>query len=111
MQTNILAHIDTARRQPHHVRKQIAYVVAGAGAGLIAFIWIGFSLAMNSFALSGPTSFGQGAPAVENASGAQLAAVGAALPSAAESSKPRIEIVDAAPAVSGIQSEKTYLPF
>jgi hypothetical protein len=107
----IFAHIEQAKAHPHHVRKQIAFLVAGAGAGLVAFIWIGLSLAMDSFALKGPTSFGQGTNAQENASGTQLAAVGAALPSVAESTKPRIEIVDAMPTAPKVQTENTYIPF
>jgi hypothetical protein len=108
----LLNHIETARQQPHHVRKQIAFVVAGGVATLVALVWVGLSMAMGSFDLKGPTSFGQGTyPADGSSTNTQLASVGAALPSTAESSKPHIEIVDVAPAKSDIKTEKTYIPF
>lgn len=108
----LLHHIEQAKGHPHHIRKQIAYVIAGAGAGLVAFLWLGISLATDSFALSGPTSFGQGTSfAIDNASsGTQLAAVGSAIP--IDDDRPRIEIVDAVMKSSPVQeSEKTFIPF
>lgn len=106
-------HINTVKSQPHHIRKQVAFVAAAGCAVLIGIIWAGASLATESFALHG-SSF---ADAV-GASGAAKVGAGVqrntllAAPAAAsgEASPAHIEIVDK-PVVTPPASEPTVIPF
>jgi hypothetical protein len=49
-----VAHIKT---KPHHIRRQIAFTLAGGLTVFVAFVWLGGNVAMGNFALGG-ASFG-----------------------------------------------------
>ncbi len=111
----VFEHIEHVRGKPHHIRKQIAFSVAGAVTGLIALVWLAGSVGAGVFALK-DTSFAQstGGEEVRAVSGdpaGQLAGVtSAVLPSLSEPS--RIQIIDAtSSAMLEKETEQTTIPF
>ncbi len=114
---NIFEHIENARSKPHHIRKQLAFGIAGGVSGLIALIWIVGSFATNSFAIQGSNfadSTGQGSAAVvkdsTNTASSGFAGVASAVPGASEPA--RIEVIDtSAPTTTQDTSEQTTIPF
>lgn len=111
-------HIETVRQQPEHVRRQVAFTVAAVLTGLIAFIWLGASVATGAFALKS-TSFAEatsGAPLpVQQSSGGAgdlVGAVGAFFGGTSEGPA-RVDIVgaDAAATPRTPAAEATILPF
>ena len=105
--------IDTIREQPHHVRRKVAFSLAGVATLVIAFLWLSLSLKAGAFAIT-ESSF---ADAISGArietSGTRtsvsgLAGAAAALPVAGNAA--RIEIIDAVP--SAVKTtEQTVIPF
>ncbi len=114
---SIFHHISHAKKQPHHVRKQIAYIGAGIGAGIIGLIWLGTSLATGAFLIHdssltrGLENQNEGVTAVDTSQG--LAGVGAVSALSNDSSAPAsIKIIDApTSSASAKQLERTVLPF
>ena len=105
--------IENLRAKPHHVRKQIAFTAAGAGAALVGIVWVGVSLSLGTYALRGDGAFA----AADAQSGAavastQVAGAAAAVDSgAAASPSAGIEIIDAATSSAATTSEPTVIPF
>jgi hypothetical protein len=114
----IFEHIDRVKAKPHHIRKQIAFVSAAVGAGLIALVWLVGSVTTGAFSIKG-SSFaanaeqGSTVTAGGDTSGNQnLAGVGAAAALPDASVPAHIEIIDAASATAGQkQAEQTTIPF
>lgn len=111
----IIHHVNRVKEQPHHIRKQVAFTVAGSVTGLVALVWLSASLATNSFAIQG-TQFADavGEQPVETVgpNGSQLAGAAAALES--EDSTPRIQIVNVTPAATPAATstdDRTIIPF
>lgn len=106
----ILDHIERVKKEPHHVRKQVAFAAAGTLTALIAVVWLGGSLATGVFALK-PTSFAEstGNATITASPGgtAQVAGVAAA---GAANTAARIEIMDVASS-SVKKAEPTTIPF
>ncbi len=53
-------HLERARAQPHHVRKQMTFIIALGVTALIALLWIIYALTSGAFAIQG-TSFAESA--------------------------------------------------
>jgi hypothetical protein len=109
-------HIQHIKGKPHHIRKRVAFTVAGASAGVIGLVWLVGSVSSGVFALK-PTSFAQsaeGAPVTvvgADESGSSGLAGAAAAPAVQDANAPaHIDIVDVAP-TSTPQAEQTTIPF
>lgn len=114
---SIFDHIDRAKEQPHHIRKNIAFGAAAGATALIAFVWLAGSLYVGTFAIKA-TSFAESTGQTQvvivaepGSSGENLA--GAAAPLLKTSAPARIEIVDtASSSTKNAQPvEQTILPF
>ena len=114
---SIFDHIDRAKEQPHHIRKNIAFGAATGVTGLIAFVWLAGSLYTGAFAIRGASfadSTGQTTPVVvagPDGQGQNLAGAAAALQG--PSAPAHIEIVDTASSSTKNAKpvEQTILPF
>ncbi|MDP2652295.1 MAG: hypothetical protein Q8O94_04105 [bacterium] len=113
----ILEHVEYARSKPHHIRKRIAFGIAGGMSALVALVWFVGNLSFGTFAIQGSTfadSTG-GEPVIttdgttkNSASG--LAGAAAALPD--EDVPAHIEIVDTTPKTPAKNTaEQTTIPF
>lgn len=105
----VFEHIAYVKEKPHHIRRQIAFLSAAAGAGVIALVWFVASISTGAFAISG-SSF------ADIATGEPVTVVdGTGLAGAAAASDydgpARIEIVDATPSAPAKKPEQTTLPF
>ncbi len=114
----IFDHIERVKAQPHHIRKQVAFVSAAAGAALIALVWLVGSITTGAFSIKG-TSFASGteqpsASVTSDTSASQnLAGAGAAaaLPQSVNTPA-HIQIIDATPSTANKkQAEQTTIPF
>lgn len=106
----LFEHIEHVKRQPHPVRKQIAFASAIGLTAFIALVWFAGSLTTGAFAIEISVP-GEQAPVAAQRSAeadAGLAGAAAALPAAEAPS--RIEIVDA-PSAKQKPPEQTTLPF
>lgn len=102
--------IEHVKTKPHHVRRQVAFVVAGGVAGLIGLVWLVGSLSMGTFALK-PNSFadvGTQPGVYSDISSSQVAGVAAA--NASDEQEDAIVVVDA-PKPSSKGAEQTVIPF
>jgi len=113
----MLHHIHRLKSKPEHVRKNIAFVSAGALTALVALGWMAATVAGGTLALA-PTPLDQGnAAALTNAASQTsssfsqlLGAVGAA--TSATSSAPALHIVDSVPETAATPAaQKTVIPF
>jgi hypothetical protein len=111
----IIHHVNRVKAQPHHIRKKVAFSVAGSLTGLVALVWLSTSLATNSFAIQG-SQFADavGDQPVEKVrpDGSQLAGAAAAL--SGEDSTPRIQIVNVTSptaAATTTSDTRTVIPF
>lgn len=110
----VFEHIEHIKGKPHHIRKRVAFSVAGVVTGFVALIWIVGSLGTGSFAL-GNASFADSAgqvpvQIVDRADINGLAGVAATVSD--ENIPAHIEIVDTTPTASKQkQVEQTTLPF
>lgn len=111
----IFDHIEHVKGKPHHVRKQVAFAVAGGGTAFIALVWLVGGIALGTFAIQG-SSFAdatEGAPVIvtgDTRTNESFAGAAAALPPA--QAPTRIEIVDTTPLTSAKnQAERTTIPF
>src|SRR5450756_2501965 len=96
-------HIEYVKGKPHHVRRRIAFGIAGVGAGIIAFVWLSSSIATGAFAVQGSSfadATGQGNVEVtggtNNSHPAVSGIAGAAAALPAVNAPSHIEIIDAA---------------
>ena len=111
----VFEHIEHVKKQPHHVRRGVAFSAAALCTALVALVWLTGSLWSGTFALRSSSfaeSAGQSsAPAPAYNSGESgLAGAAVALPSA--DAPAHIEIVDAASSTSGQKkAEPTIIPF
>lgn len=110
----ILNHIETVKEKPHHIRRQVAFAVAGGLAAFIGLVWLIGSLSLGAFAIKGSTfadAAGEGSftPSEYGDGTSQLAGAAAARLNSAESA--RIEIVDVPAASKKSQQEQTIIPF
>jgi len=110
----IFEHIEYAKGQPHHVRKQITFAAAGLGTGLVALVWLVGNLSFGTFAIQGSNFADSGRPAADiagsDASGAGLAGAASALSD--PDAPAHIEIVDTSPATTSFKlADPTILPF
>jgi hypothetical protein len=112
---NIFEHIEHVKGKPHHIRKQVAFGAATVGASFIGLMWVGVSLATNSFAIQGSSfaqSTGQATVETVQKNGQQNLAGAAAALSPEEAAKPRIEIVNIATSSGPVsEPEQTTIPF
>ncbi len=109
-------HIKHVKSQPHHIRKRVAFSVAGAGTALVALVWLVGSLSLGSFAIAGSSfadSTGQGSVTASAAAGTSLlAGAAAAAPETVTVTVPHIDVVDVRPTISAQKkAEPTILPF
>lgn len=110
----VFEHIEHVKGKPHHIRKRVAFAVAGVATGLIALVWLVGSLGTGAFAL-GTTSFADSATSAPvqtttDADTSGLAGVAGAV--SRENTPAHIEIVDTTPSVSKQKPvEQTTLPF
>ena len=91
----IIHHVNRVKAQPHHIRKKVAFGVAGGVTGLVALVWVSASLATNTFAIQGSQfadSTGEQFVEKVGPDGSQLAGAAAAL--SGEDNTPRIQIVN-----------------
>lgn len=112
---SLFDHIEHIKGKPHHVRKQVAFVVAGGGTALIAFVWLVGGIALGTFAIKG-TSFadatGNASVVVTDDTRANDGFAGAAAALPRTQAPARIEIVDTTPSTSvRSQAERTTIPF
>ena len=114
----IFDHIEYAKGKPHHIRKRIAFGIAGGVTAIIALMWFIGSLSLGAFAIKGSTfadSTGQQSVVVasgdeNNSADNGIAGVASAIPNASEPA--RIEIIDTATSSSaGNTAEQTTIPF
>ncbi len=110
----IIHHVNRVKEQPHHIRKKVAFSVAGGATGLVALVWLSASLATNSFAIQGSQfadAVGQEPVEKVGPDGSQLAGAAAAL--SGEDDSPRIQIVNVTPAASSATTsdDRTIIPF
>lgn len=92
----IIHHVERIKSQPHHIRKQAVLGIASVSTGLVAFIWLGTSLATGAFAIEG-SNFAQstgGSGTVETVAPGTSQLAGAAAAFEASQGEPRIQIVD-----------------
>ncbi len=117
---SVFHHINRAKKQSHPVRKQIAYVGAGIGTGIIALIWLATSLATDAFlihdsSLTRGLNEDTGVTAVDanQLAGLPAGQAGVAAALSSDSSAPAsIKIIDApTSSASAKQPERTVLPF
>lgn len=110
----IFEHIEHAKTKPHHIRKRIAFGIAGGASAFLALVWFVGGLSFGSFAIQGSTFADNGeVPSVVTASEngtPNVAGAAAALPSADEPA--RIEIVDTSVSAPAKRTpEQTTIPF
>lgn len=103
--------IENVKAKPHHVRRQVTFVIAGGIAALIGLVWLVGSLATGAFALK-PSSFAD-VGALQGStdstfSSDQVAGAGAATGGAVPSDA--IIVVDA-PKTPQKAAEQTVIPF
>lgn len=105
----VFEHIEYVKEKPHHIRRQIAFASAAAGAGVIALVWFVASISTGAFAINGGSfaDIATGEPVtVVDAGG--LAGAAAAMN---ENVPAHIQIVDATPSTPAKKPEQTTLPF
>jgi hypothetical protein len=111
----IAQHIEHVRRQPHHVRKRVAFGTAGILTGIVALAWFAINLTIGTFAIKGSNfaqSTGQESPTVVAAdSGNSANLAGAAAVVVDQSAPARIQIVDTTPTSTQKKAEETTIPF
>ncbi len=110
----IFQHIDTVREKPHHVRKQIAFGLAGGITTIIALVWLTASAATGTFAIKTPTFPGAEAqPAVITTTPEGNPNLAGAAAATDKKSPIHIEIVNTATTtpVDPRGAEQTVLPF
>ncbi len=114
-----LEHIEHIKGKPHHIRKNIAYGVAGATTAVVALVWLVASLSTNAFAITGSSfaeSTGQTAVVVTSPGGngdPNIAGAAAATLPSDPTAPAHIEIVNtnAASSTATPPPEKTRLSF
>ncbi len=111
----IIHHVNRVKEQPHHIRKKVAFSVAGGVTGLVALVWLSASLATNSFAIQGSQfadAVGERPVEQVGPDGSQLAGAAAAL--SGEDNTPRIQIVNVTPTTASATTTsdtRTVIPF
>lgn len=112
---NLFEHIEHVKTKPHHIRKQVAFTMAGGVTGIIALVWLSVSLSANAFAIQG-SNFADATQQDEllvasstDASTTGLAGAAAALPDT--SGPARIEIVNVATSAPATHASATVIPF
>jgi len=113
---SIFEHIERVQAKPYHIRKRVAFSVAGAGTALVALVWLIGSLALGDFAIAGSSfadSVGQGnIIATVPSDSSLIAGAGAVVSDSAKENAPRIQIIDTTSSVKGaVKTEPTILPF
>ncbi len=109
-------HIHHVRRQPHHVKKQVTFVVAGVGTGLVGVLWLAGNLWLGHFALPNTTfADANKAPGLivtgtNGASDSSLVAGAANARDAGVTLTPAIQIIDTRAPVR-VAPEPTVIPF
>ena len=111
----IFDHIEYVKGKPHHVRKQVAFGVAGGISTLIALVWLVGSFSTGAFAIQGSnfamSTNQENTVATTSAFGSQgLAGVGAAA-ALKDNTPAHIQIVETAPAAKVVKPDPTILPF
>lgn len=111
----VFDHIDLVKEKPHHIRKRVAFSVAGAGTALIALVWLVGSASLGKFAIAGSSfadSVGQEGVIVTNSDGTSKRNLAGAAASLESLAAPHIEIVDTATSSSKkVKAEQTIIPF
>jgi len=112
----VFEHVDHLKTKPHHVRKKVAFGIAGGVTGLVTVLWLGVSLSTNAFAIQGSsfaesTAQGPKVQTVTENPGQNLAGAAAAVQK--DTSGPaRIEIVNiAATSTPAVHAEQTTISF
>ena len=104
-------HIEYVKKQPHHVRRSIAFGVSGAFTVFVGIVWISGSLVSGAFRIQGSSFADARNTEVQVAapSNTNLAGVAAAFSPA---QPPSIQIVDISSSSEKTQaSEPTVIPF
>lgn len=107
-------HIERIKGKPHHVRKQIAFGAAGAGAAFVALVWLAGNISSGSFAIKGPSFADLANPgAIETGGGDSLKNFAGAAAAFGDAENPaRIEIVDTSSSTRAAKKpEPTTIPF
>ncbi|HVM59187.1 MAG TPA: hypothetical protein VMT80_02575 [Candidatus Paceibacterota bacterium] len=107
--------INDIKGRPHHEKKRVVFGVATLCTAFVAVIWLGASLATNSFAVTLPAPAASGVEAApRGAAAAQYAGAAAALtPPSAHQQASGIEIISTATSstLSKGRSGQTIIPF
>ena len=107
-------HIETLKGKPHHVRKRVAFGIAGGSAALIGILWFGISLSSGAYAIHA-SDFADATAASASVTSApqnpQLAGAAAALDSNQQSAPAHIQIIDDTPSAHASTTEATIIPF
>jgi small neutral amino acid transporter SnatA (MarC family) len=109
-------HIEHIKGKPHHVRKRVAFTVAGSATVLIALVWLVGSVSLGAFAITGSSfadSAGQSSVVTTGSADTSTPGLaGAAAASASDNSPAHIEIVDTTPSTpQEKKAEQTLIPF
>lgn len=108
-------HIAHVRRQPHHIRKRVAFSVAGVITAVIGLGWLMGNLFLGDFAIAGSSfadSAGQGGAVDTSAASSQLAGAAGAAPATVDTSVPHIQIIDTGSSITSQKKvEPTVIPF
>jgi hypothetical protein len=114
----VFDHIKHVQGKPHHIRKRVAFGIAGGVSAFFALVWLGANLATGAFAIQGSNfamSTGQESVATTSSDGSTdqgLAGVGAAAALQSDTSAPaHIEIVDTTPVAPKKPVDQTTIPF
>ncbi len=107
-------HLERARAQPHHVRKQMTFIVAIGITALIALLWVIYALTSGTFAIQG-TSFAESAAGTSNtassASGRDSFLASPFGAGAASQEPASLEVVGGSDAASGPAASPKVIPF
>ncbi len=108
----ISATLTRVREKPHHVRRQIALVLAAGLTALIAIVWFVGNVAMGSYALSSGSFASSGKTETAPPASALSDLLGAAGAALRDNTPAHIEIVDATAAEGKTTAaEPTIIPF
>lgn len=107
-------HITYVKGQPHHVRKQVTFTLAGVGAGLVALLWLLITVSTGGFHIENANFADSTAGTVQTVTHTPASdfLAGAADAAPETVSPPQIQIVDTKTSVSGGKPvEQVVIPF
>ncbi|MSU74797.1 hypothetical protein EXS57_03410 [Candidatus Kaiserbacteria bacterium] len=109
-------HIEHIKGKPHHVRKNITFVIAASVTAVVALAWLVGSVSSGMFILK-PTSFAEitqqkSIETVDRVTADSENLAGAAAALGVKDTSAHIQIVDTTPATPSVKKvEQTTIPF